>query len=307
MTKEQKLEKAKKLNSLFHDEYVRFYANVKHQTEKALLLESELFGRFWIPKALINFVGNLKNSEFRMIGDKDDYVSIANLKLKELLQSNSIKAEEILNNENNENNKNLHKQQFITIFADASFKYDKQSYGAAIWIKFPIEEIKNLDPQDKKKVKISNDRNTGHCLLIANGVAEKSSDAEILALKSGLDFVMKNFKTEDKMISIQSDCMAALNFMEKYKLDFDIKDKIKIKHVKAHTVNKDPRSYVNHICDKLANIMRLVFEKHNITVNVDNPKIIKPLNTSMMETQIQNIFMLNNQKEKTKKKNKFKK
>lgn len=104
---EQLLQQHKDINSFYQDNNnPRIIGVIGHQTEKAYLIKSKLFGNFWMPKSLVNH--ELTNTQ------KQEIV-IANFKLQELLEENNLNISDISPIQE------LTNQKFVTIFTDASF------------------------------------------------------------------------------------------------------------------------------------------------------------------------------------------
>lgn len=138
--------------------------------------------------------------------------------------------------------------QWITLFADASFCHQTKAYGWCFWLKHgaPAQTI----------------------LRSGGGVNMASSHwAEVEALRQGLNLV-RTMDFSGKRIVVQSDCTGALAEIAK---DFPALRAAGAaaaygKHVKGHQGNKTKRSSVNTTCDRNAKIEML---RHRKAVRFD--------------------------------------
>jgi len=126
---------------------------------------------------------------------------------------------------------------YITIFTDASHCPDTGSAGWAFWVKFNIPE-----KEDPVTYRSSGD-----------AVCVNSTKAEELAISKAATWVRHNIDLTDKIIVLQSDCVAALNSFDDSRLmGAGSTTRVKKKHVKGHRGTRDKRSSVNTWCDKAA-------------------------------------------------------
>lgn len=140
---------------------------------------------------------------------------------------------------------------WITIYSDASYHHDKQTGMFAFY-------LKTSDITFKKSGQLPS--------TIKNIV-----EAEMYAICNALHYAHSmNIKAVG--VTINTDSKSAMSFFTrdinkcsggylKLRKLFDQNcisvcqgRNVKIKHVKAHTGNKDTRSYLNNLCDKLARL-----------------------------------------------------
>jgi ribonuclease HI len=134
----------------------------------------------------------------------------------------------------------------VTISTDASFNLKLKKGSYSFWISSSLGSYKR----------------SGN---LQNNV-ETSLIAEIQAILNAL-FFLKSLDKDWYAIRINTDCLPAKNNLDKppkkeYLINYfnmfnEIKKqlkfkKFKINHVKAHTDNSNPRSYVNNWCDQEA-------------------------------------------------------
>lgn len=127
---------------------------------------------------------------------------------------------------------NIDFDKYITVFTDASYCNDTRSTGYAIWIKYGGGITKRFTGSSTKP--------TG------------SNQAEELALKQAMKYVMMHVDYSHKHLVINSDCLGALESLvipEELKRDLA---GIRLKHVKAHQNSVNRRSAVNEWCDREA-------------------------------------------------------
>lgn len=123
---------------------------------------------------------------------------------------------------------NFNPDEYITIFADASWCPDTKAMGWYGWCKCAA----------------------GRFTSEGNGTAKSSGEAELHGIVSMIKYVQERFAFQDKKVVIQCDCLEALQ-----KLDINIMPgaaSVKLKHVKGHQGNSNPRAAVNNLCDKKA-------------------------------------------------------
>ena len=124
---------------------------------------------------------------------------------------------------------------YITVFADASFCHKTRSTGYACWIKHGSNG--------------KTERFSGITKKLSN-----STEAEYHALVMALSYIDNFIDTENKILSIQSDCIPAL---DKLRLSFtnyltEDYELVTFKHVKGHQNSINARSAVNEWCDRVA-------------------------------------------------------
>ena len=267
---EQLLQQHKDLNNLYKDiNNPRIIGVIGHQTEKAYLIKSKLFGNFWIPKSLLNHeLTNINKQE----------IVIASFKLKELLEQNNLHISNIAPFQEFSNKK------FVTIFTDASFKYEQDKkdigyYGGAIWIKFEYDEQDFKNQKDsvyytnffdfekfKQQLKFQrkDDKVIASCMLLLNGKTQNSHTAELKTLENAIIFFNNVFDSNIFKLSVQSDCLGAIHTIKskKQKYSYLNIDDISFKHVYAHRNDSDKRHIVNDMVDKAAKAMRIAIENN---------------------------------------------
>ena len=268
---EQLLQQHKDINNFYQDSNnPRIIGVIGHQTEKAYLIKSKLFGNFWMPKSLVNH--ELTNTQ------KQEIV-IANFKLKELLEENNLNISDISPIQE------LTNQKFVTIFTDASFKHEQDKkdigyYGGAIWIKFEYDEQDFKNQKDsvyythafdfekfKQQLKFQrkDDKVIASCMLLLNGKTKNSHIAELKTLEKAIMFFSNVFDSKIFKLSVQSDCLGAIHTLKnqkKQKYSHLNIDDISFKHVYAHRNDTDKRHIVNNMVDQAAKIMRLNIENN---------------------------------------------
>lgn len=143
---------------------------------------------------------------------------------------------------------------FITIFSDASYK--SGIFGAGVWIKYSSSS-QVLTPKT--------------LLLGINGKCKDNSVAELIGLQTGLNFVIDNLKPpENRIIVVQCDSQFALQRIDTTKCNVPVYKK----HVKGHQGGKNPRSWVNELCDKVASTMRKQHNTKPVSYDKNNPRKI---------------------------------
>lgn len=131
----------------------------------------------------------------------------------------------------------------VTINSDASFSNNYKIGAYAFWI---VSNRFKILKSGKLKGKISHSRN-----------------AEYFSVLNALFILSKEDLRDVKKVIVNTDCMDVVNSINQvgnnqsfkgYYNDFRkiIKGfpKIEARHVKAHTLKDEPRSYVNEWCDK---------------------------------------------------------
>lgn len=120
---------------------------------------------------------------------------------------------------------------FITLFTDASYCPETRAWGWAAWIKYgaPAETLRLSGG--------------GFC-------CQGSAQAELLALKQGIEAVASQVPVQGKVVVIQSDCVSALERICVELLAGALG--VRKKHVKGHQGVKCPRSAVNTWTDRAA-------------------------------------------------------
>lgn len=124
---------------------------------------------------------------------------------------------------------------YITVFADASYCHKTRSTGYACWIKHGLDG--------------RTERFSGNVDNLRN-----STEAELHALITALEYVKNFIDYEDKNISVQSDCIPALDRLRK-RVGSVIPSgyqHISFKHVRGHQNSINARSAVNEWCDRTA-------------------------------------------------------
>lgn len=136
---------------------------------------------------------------------------------------------------------------FATVISDASWCPETRAAGYACWVVCNGDRIRDAGP--------------------IPFAPETSNDAEIYALRRGVELARQSFKAS--ALLLQSDCVGALHRFGLYggqkksrytpisrtaMKDHFLGEEFKVmcKHVKGHTNNPDARSYVNRWCDKEA-------------------------------------------------------
>lgn len=121
---------------------------------------------------------------------------------------------------------------YITIFTDASFCHKTKSAGYACWIKFGVNG--------------ETERFSGHDNKLRN-----SMEAEYHAMKIALIYVNNFIDHQNKVITVQSDCVPALDKLRVRVNDYIDGDysHISFKHVRGHQNSFNARSAVNEWCD----------------------------------------------------------
>tara|TARA_Y100000034_G_C6794195_1_gene355821 strand:+ start:521 stop:973 length:453 start_codon:yes stop_codon:yes gene_type:complete len=141
----------------------------------------------------------------------------------------------------------------LTINTDASHRYHSKQVGYAYYIICDEYKLRNS--------------------RTFNSYPECAIEAEIRAIGNAIALVLRIKKKKYSLITINTDCTAAIDIIRnkkattnsrlrkiggkvrtKYHNLRSISDKIRFKHVKAHSDNKDARSYVNKWCDQQAKL-----------------------------------------------------
>jgi len=136
----------------------------------------------------------------------------------------------------------------VTVFCDASFDNTGRA-GYGVWAKCDIGT-----QQWSKKFKVE----------LAN-----SSEAEFAAAANAVYLAVREFRIKDTdVIVLQTDCLEVVTAIRKGILPLSIiKSKaitsilsynvaIRARHVKGHRPSDNPRSFVNNLTDRAANIAR---------------------------------------------------
>lgn len=126
---------------------------------------------------------------------------------------------------------------WITMFADASFCHETKAMGWCCWIKYghPAETA----------------------VIDGAGISEGSTQAEVAAINSGLDFLdsFPDEWLENKFLTVQSDSRDALRAVQA-RLDTMYRERrmrrAYTKHVRGHQGSINARSYINELCDRKA-------------------------------------------------------
>ena len=140
--------------------------------------------------------------------------------------------------------------QWITLFADASFCHQTLAYGWCFWLKHGSPAKTHI--------------HSGGGIKIAS-----SHWAEVEALRQGLKMV-ETMELKGKRVVVQSDCTGALAVIvpELLRLKDAGAAAAYSKHVKGHQGNGTPRSSVNTTCDKRA---RAEMKTYRELVRADPP------------------------------------
>lgn len=141
--------------------------------------------------------------------------------------------------------KDFNPDDYVTVFADASFDHRSGAAGFAGWVKYGAK---------------------GDVIKVHGGFkATSSEEAELYGLDSTLNkLILDNVPVDGKRIIIQCDCLGALSKLDVTCLLELGAAHIKLKHVKGHNGSGDPRSAVNTWCDKIA-YKRMVEIRDNLT------------------------------------------
>lgn len=204
---------------------------ILRETPKAMQLRIENKGDIWLPRYLIERV------------DRDIVVIKENA--MSMLNHQAIHNQKGFNPDNS--------WRYITVFSDASFK--NGIYGAGVWIKYTNNQTENV---------------TKTLLLGLNGECRTNTQAEEIALQTGLDFVMQVLKPPtSRIIVLQSDCQSALQKIQKP----DDRN-VYCKWVKGHQGGRNARSWVNELCDRVATDMRVSYPRKVMKFNPETPRDI---------------------------------
>lgn len=236
------------LNQSINSKDFYFFVLKIKETEEAFLLRNRTFGQFWIPKKLVNNYIKKHDSQYNL---DYDAVSIVDFKFLELLNQAKIDPK-LLSVKSSSN---------ITLFSDASFRNGYA--GFSCWIKHPAELEKNSKFIDKNGL-------TACKILLSNGKTDNNIDAEIIALRKGILYLLENGYLKNGIhLSLQTDCLTIIDKLEnEFKDEFESMGcSYKFKHVYSHTRNNDSRSIVNELCDISAKNIRKLLEFHNKKVN----------------------------------------
>lgn len=122
---------------------------------------------------------------------------------------------------------------FVTLFTDASYCPNTGAWGWGAWVKYgaPAETLRLSGG--------------GFC-------CQGSAQAELLALKQGIDAVASRVPVEGKLVVVQCDCVSALEAVGVNPLTRAGALGVSKKHVKGHQGVKCPRSAVNTWTDRAA-------------------------------------------------------
>lgn len=124
-------------------------------------------------------------------------------------------------------------QDYLTMFADASYCKDLKLAGWAYWMKF----------RSPKSV-----LNFGHEFGVLTSV-----DAEVMAIEKGIEYILDKFDLSGVMVIIQSDCCPALDRFKSRDLFGSKSPKsVEYRHVRGHQGVKSPRYAVNSTVDAYA-------------------------------------------------------
>lgn len=152
------------------------------------------------------------------------------------------------------------RQQFVTIFADASHCPRTLATGWAVWMKHGTPAVTERLSGALRNVK-------------------DSHQAEVYALEQALEFAETKMQLTDKIVVIESDCKGALREVEQRAMRLaDLGAKfVKLKWVKGHQGVKCARSSVNTWCDREAkqNMRSLrdnIYRQLGVTDSVYAPK-----------------------------------
>lgn len=123
---------------------------------------------------------------------------------------------------------------YITVFTDASYCAKTKAWGIGVWLKDCNTEVAITQSFGGK------------------GDFNNIIEVESFGLHCGIQLVRER-NPQDKILTIQCDCLGAFNNFNQDIIKNDLKLKVcKFKHVKAHTTHKTARSTVNRIVDSLA-------------------------------------------------------
>lgn len=123
---------------------------------------------------------------------------------------------------------------YITLYADASFDAATKTVGIAFYVRH--KEIKFLGGRAGQKPGLSN-----------------STRAELHAVLCGVEWIKKHINCENKILTISSDCMGALEKFPTRQVKNELNLlRISFKHTKGHSNIKHARTYINNKVDKLA-------------------------------------------------------
>lgn len=136
--------------------------------------------------------------------------------------------------ENSKKNlKTFNPDDYITVFADASYCSKTNAAGYAFWIKC----------------------SQGTFRKSLSFITNNSTEAEKRGLDDAVLYVINNINFTGKIMVLQCDNISALNRID---VNYLVKElgfkKITLKHVKGHQGLKNPRSAVNTWCDREAGI-----------------------------------------------------
>lgn len=152
------------------------------------------------------------------------------------------------------------RQQFVTVFCDASHCPRTLATGWAVWMKHGTPAVT-------------------HRLSGALRDVRDSHQAEIYALEQALDYIEAELELDDKIVVLESDCQGALRHIEQRAMALSERGAkfVKLKWVKGHQGIKCARSSVNTWCDKEAkHHMRLlrdsIYQQQGVTASIYAPK-----------------------------------
>lgn len=138
-----------------------------------------------------------------------------------------------IDNENKDSKKPKNSEKFITIFTDGSYCPDTGAWGCGIWMK--------------------NGSNKSQTYKFGGLEGKNSTEVELKALEYIVENILnKTNHVKGKIIVIQCDNISAMEKFNYYPLKKLGADFVKMKHVRSHKSNKNSRTYVNNLVDKLA-------------------------------------------------------